>query len=146
MGRGRLHHDRLVRRQQLRTWRRGRRHHTTGDTTIAGSEISGNTAPDGGAAGAWISGSGTIDRTIISNNTAGGSDATGGLFTDSDELHLTNTTVSGNVAQGDGSAGGIDATGTLYLDRVTVDNNQGGDTGAGGILEDEYTRPAKLHY
>jgi CSLREA domain-containing protein len=91
--------------------------------------------------GAGIRNEGTLElssATVAGNETTGGVGFGGGIFNAAATMSLTNVTVSGNRAEGDG--GGIDqgSGGRLDLNNVTVTDNttgfSGGTGGGGGIF------------
>jgi len=104
-------------------------------TTIAGSTITGNTAPDGdgGGVAALYQTDYIINSTISDNSALTGGGIVSGAPTA--ELTLTGSHVTGNDATSvSGAGGGIAASGgTLVIDGTTVSNNHSADR-SGGIL------------
>ncbi len=114
--------------------------HVTGGGNIAitQSTVSGNVAANEGG-GLW-NGTGvmTIDASTITGNVAGDG---GGIFNDSvsGDITLTNSTISGNRASGDGVTGGIGGGlrsegGNLSLTSVTIGMNNAAIGGGLSIL------------
>jgi fibronectin-binding autotransporter adhesin len=94
-----------------------------GALTIAGSTISGNVASaglNGRAGGLALTGSTTnsiVNSTIASNLAFGFTSSAGGIQTDAQTLHVTNTTVARNSA---GSGGGLSVTGGTTTLKATI--------------------------
>jgi hypothetical protein len=119
----------------------------TGDSTIVSSTISGNQGLEGGGIAVQsLEGTLTIESSTISGNTAGEPGFEfrgfgGGLYLDSNNLQIINSTVSGNRASGFG--GGIlffgDARSPLLLRLTTVSNNTAGKIGGSLLLGGDTT-------
>jgi hypothetical protein len=114
-------------------------HNTNGGTvTVTNSTISDNSAAAGGGI-RNSSGTVTVTGSTISGNSAGDD---GGAIDNSDTVDLLNVTISGN-GSGSGSedVGGIwnGITGTVNASFVTIANNTGSTTGAGGIFNSSGT-------
>ncbi len=120
------------------------------EVEVSDTTISGNTAVDGAGGAGYMVGYGTIQRSVIADNTAG--QVGGGLITGG--IAMVNSTVSGNTAED--IAGGLLVTpsfskyggGVARLDDSTVSGNSVTGVGAysgygGGIavyaLGDAYT-------
>ncbi len=103
----------------------------SGNLIILNSTLSGNHAnsSNGGA----IYNTGTVS---IANSTLSSNQATygGGIYSDgsSSSVVITNSTLSGNVAQQQGA--GIYSKGRVYLTNATLTNNAAGDRGGGVYL------------
>ncbi len=97
-----------------------------GEAHITHSSFSGNSASSGGAIEKFLAGDLVLDSSIFVNNTANFQSPTsgGGAFhlSDTGNVALINTTISGNHAMGNG--GGIfNQSATLALNNVTVTDN-----------------------
>jgi len=104
-------------------------------STIDGNVLQTPSGPSDGGAGLYLSGSGVIEASQISNNvcTGGSVEGTGGgVKHTAGELLLIDTDVFGNQA---GRAGGISSNGPLTVIRGSISNNTATDTytGAGGL-------------
>ncbi|HET8752328.1 MAG TPA: choice-of-anchor Q domain-containing protein [Gaiellaceae bacterium] len=111
---------------------------STGSLTLENSIVSANHADQSGG-GIDSSGSLTVLRSTIENNSAGcgviscGLGIGGGIDDFGSGLSITNTTITGNQAQGDG--GGLFVASASTLTNDTIANNQAdlsGAPGAGG--------------
>ncbi|HEX3757571.1 MAG TPA: choice-of-anchor Q domain-containing protein [Kofleriaceae bacterium] len=113
-----------------------------GDTLVAGSTFTGNTASDGGAIGSLNSGLTVIDSVFTGNaatgtgGNPGNGGAGGALYMDGghEATSLCGLTIQNNTAGAIG--GGVfrvsnDHTGSLAMDRSTVDSNRVTATGSG---------------
>jgi predicted outer membrane repeat protein len=94
--------------------------------TLTNSSVATNAAMDG--AGIWSDGYVTLTDSLVSGNIAQGDG--GGVF-NLGTLDADGSTVSGNRSGGRG--GGIDSHGTVSLDGLTISNNTAG-LGGGGIF------------
>lgn len=118
-----------------------------GSTTIAGSTFTGNTASNGGAIGS-LNGDLTIINSVFTDNSASGHDGNpgnggcgGAIYQDGrDEITtFCGVTIKNNSAGAIG--GGVfrvsnDNSGTLIIDKTTIDSNvvtASGDGNAGGL-------------
>jgi hypothetical protein len=106
-----------------------------GTTTINSGSVTGNNAMRGG--GLFLSGTATINGTLVGGNSVSGSADGGGVFVDSGSTTLTssritgNTATSGPVSEPDGA--GIFNKATLNLSGTPVSGNIGtGEFGKGG--------------
>ncbi len=120
-----------------------------GTMTIVGCTISGNSeyrsSGEGAAGGGGIDNEGnlTVTSSIISGNSAHGTQETGGGINNLSKLTVTDSTISGNDADGDG--GGISNSGTATLTNCTIAGNGTSGTGAydfnggGGIFNSNFT-------
>ncbi|MCG8648662.1 MAG: hypothetical protein MI861_02455, partial [Pirellulales bacterium] len=112
----------------------------TGDVSITGGTVNGNSAAlEGG--GLWNGGGTmTIDGTVISGNTASGDaadDGGGGIFNNGGIVDIGQAIITNNVADGaSGSGGGIlNLGGTITVDNTLIDGNSA--SRAGGGIEDQ---------
>ncbi len=110
--------------------------HNSGNLTIAGCVITGNTV-SGGAGGGVASSSGTL---TITNSTISGNSATGlsvggggGISVLSGMLVMSNSTVSGNLAGNQGGGFNLQG-GTATLTNCTISGNTAQASGHGGGL------------
>ncbi len=109
-----------------------------GNVAIINSTVTGNDAPSGLGGGLYIAGgSASIDRSLISNNHV--LDRGGGLYFTA-PITVTNTTISGNSAQGTTSTsvptdggGGVLGSGSATFANVTIFNNSAPGTKTAGF-------------
>jgi CSLREA domain-containing protein len=104
-----------------------------------GTAIAGNGGSGGDGGGILATGPATISRTTVTNNRTGGSGqgklaqgGWGGVSAGPDGTGGTGGEAHGGDGGAGGTGAGIAATGTLTLDRTTIDNNVAGDGSAGG--------------
>lgn len=96
----------------------------TRELTISNSIIRNNHADSSRGGGVYNSGTGLrLERDVFTGNTAQRGAALANVF---NSTWITNTTISGNVAQGTDAAVLNDLQGALFLDNVTLVNNVGG--------------------
>jgi CSLREA domain-containing protein len=101
-----------------------------GTLTLVRSTVSGNSANRAGAI--FNGGTLTLIQSTLSANT---STDNGGAIDNYGTVNLINTTISGNNSgRGSEDVGGIWNRGTLNASFVTIANNTGSTTGAGGIF------------
>jgi CSLREA domain-containing protein len=106
---------------------------TLWDSTISGSQATGNST---GGGGIYNTGILKVFNSTLSGNEASSNSGRGGaIYNHQGTVYLTNTTLSGNYAAEDG--GGIFSTGILYLANATLSNNNAGDHG-GGVFTQNY--------
>lgn len=96
---------------------------SSGNVNIHDSSIYDNETQGSSGGGIYLANSiGTIDTTTIRENRAVAETSGGGIYMfGSSQLHMENSTVSGNSAESDG--GGIFSTGETELFNVTITNN-----------------------
>jgi hypothetical protein len=104
-----------------------------GDVTLDGLAISGGSANFGGGISAGYT-TLTVSNSTISGNSADGyASSGGGVLLQGGTLTVSNSTISGNSADGYASSGGgIEAGGTLTVSNSTISGNSA--VGGGGIF------------
>lgn len=115
-----------------------------GALTLDHVRVTDGASPGGGGGVANVGGTLTVDHSLLDNNLASGAGVDGGAILSSGAsgapatLHVVNSTITQNGADGDG--GGISVTGdssnVTTLSHVTVATNGSPGTGGGGLNVD----------
>ncbi len=118
------------------TGRAGAVYNNGGNLTLNQVTITGNSAANGGGTNNAGNGVLTINRSVLSNNTASGSGGAMQNFSGS-TLNINNTTIMGNTSNGTTGGGAGQLNGTSYITNSTIANNTAPSAGgfqSNGIL------------
>ncbi len=108
--------------------------YNSGTLTLVRSSVSNNTTADSTSGGGGIyNNSGTVilrSSTVAGNSAAAGGFG-GGIYNSSGTLNADSSTISGNTASAGGAGGGILNAGPMNLTNVTIANNNAAGGGGG---------------
>ena len=103
----------------------------SGDVTLTGSTVSGNSSAFYRGGGIYSkSGDVKLSGSTVSSNTSGSTG--GGIYSNLGDVTLTNATVSGNIS-GDNGGGIFSISGDVTITGSTVSGNSSGFHGGGGV-------------